>query len=91
MCQSVTGLGGPTTATNSFVCPGPGVICSAEALEQSPNVGMGLSSLGGGGARTETSLPSLWEALSVSVGVSSSSRIEGLNRYCANTPRGGNS
>jgi hypothetical protein len=65
--QSVSALGGLTTATNSSASPKSGVICPAEALELSFDVGAGPSSPGGGPG-IETGPPSLGEAPSASVG-----------------------
>jgi hypothetical protein len=61
------------TTTNS-TCPGLGVICPAEALRLSPDVGAGPSFLGRVPG-TETGSPSLREAPGEGAGVSSLSLI----------------
>jgi hypothetical protein len=75
---------------NSYACPRSGVICLAEALGLSPDVGAGPSSPGGV-PDMEIGPPLSGEAPDTSAGVSSPSWIEGMNRSCANTPRGGDS
>jgi hypothetical protein len=75
-------------ATNSSACPGLGVIHLAEALGLSPIVGAWPPSPNRVPG-TKSGLPSLGEAPGASVGVSSSSQIEGLNISCMNTPGGG--
>jgi hypothetical protein len=75
--QSISGLGSPTTATISFVCPGSGVLGLTEALGQAPSITLG-SCLPGGVPGAETSVPLMGEVLGVIAGVSSSSRMEGL-------------
>jgi hypothetical protein len=84
------GLGGPTTATNSSACPRSGVICPAEALGLSLDIGT-RPSLPDGVPGMETGPPSSGDAPGISVGVSSSSWIEGFNRSCVNRPKGGDS
>jgi hypothetical protein len=88
--QFASRLGGPTTATTSPACPGSDAIGPAQALGPAPD--SGATPLSPGGVPSMgTSLPSLGEPQGEHARASSLSRMEGLNRSCANTPGGGDS
>jgi hypothetical protein len=91
-CQSTSGLGSPITATNSFACPGSGMVGSVGAPGLAPDIGDGTPYTDGGFG-TEIDPPSSGEPPppGAHAGISSSSLIECLNRSCVNTPGGGNS
>jgi hypothetical protein len=87
-CQSALGLGGLTIATTSPSSPRLGAIGPAEALGLASDIGARSFSSGGvPGMHIE--MPSSGEALGERTGMSSLSRIEGLNKSYANTPGGG--
>jgi hypothetical protein len=86
-CQSSSGLGGPTIAATCPSGPGLGAMGPTEALGLTPSVGAGSFSPNGvPGMGTE--VPSSREVPGKHTGTSSSSRIEGLNKSCVNTPEG---
>jgi hypothetical protein len=88
--QFISRPGRPTVATISSFCLGSGVLGLVEAPGQAPSITAG-SCLPGGVPGAETGVPSLGEVPGAIARVSSSSRMEGLKRSCANTPGGGDS
>jgi hypothetical protein len=84
-CQSTSGLGSLMTFATSPLGLGLGAIGPAEAPVLASGVGAGLFSPHGvPGMGTE--VPSFGEVSGECTGTSSSSRIEGLNKSCVNTP-----
>jgi hypothetical protein len=85
--QSTSGLGGPTTATTATSGPGLGAIGPVEVPGLASGVSVGpFSPTRVPGMGTEA--PSSGEVLGKHTRTSSSSRIEGLNKSCMNTPGG---
>jgi hypothetical protein len=88
--QSALGLGDPTIAATSPSGPGLGAIGPAEAPGSTSDMGARLFCLGGTpGAGIELPLPR--EDSGKRTEMSSSSRIEGLNKSCVITLGGGGS
>jgi hypothetical protein len=89
-CKSSSGPAGLTTTTNGFACPESSVVGPTVAPGLAPDIGNGPPSPDGGPS-TETYPPSSGEPPGTHIKISSLSQIEGLNRFCVNTPRGGDS
>jgi hypothetical protein len=85
--QFASRLGGPTTATTSPACPGFDAIGLGQAPGPAPDNGARPLSPGGVPSMG-TGPPSLGEPQGERARASSLSRMEGLNRSCANTPGG---
>jgi hypothetical protein len=81
--QPTSGLASPTIAATSPLGPRLGVMGPAEAPGLASDIGTGPSS--------SSELASIGEPLGGHAVVSSSSRIEGLNKSCMNTPGWGGS